>query len=298
MDQTVLSVGVVGNGFVGKATSLLLVERAKNSTGTRIKLFVYDASPSLCNPPGTTLNTVANCDLVFVCVPTPMLHTGACDTSIVESAVAQLRAVKPDCNIVVRSTVPPGTSQRLEVSFMPEFLTEKAWAEDVYSCETWVFGFDSELGRSAGDMIETILKNARSAGYISSARIASVSTMEAEMIKYTRNTFLATKVALFNEINALCKAKTVDFEMVRTLVVNDQRIGVSHTAVPGHDGKRGFGGTCLPKDLSALIEVYESNGVACPVLKAVRDRNNELDRPEQDWYGDIGRAVSANSAER
>jgi UDPglucose 6-dehydrogenase len=204
MDQSVLSVGIVGNGFVGKATSLLLVERARNFTGTRIKLFVYDASPSLCNPPDTTLSIVANCDLVFVCVPTPMLHTGACDTSIVESVVAELRAEKSDCNIVVRSTVPPGTSKRLKVSFMPEFLTEKSWAEDVYSCETWVFGFDCELGRNAADMIETVLKNARSAGYISSARLASVSTTEAEMIKYTRNTFLATKVSLFNEIHALC----------------------------------------------------------------------------------------------
>jgi UDPglucose 6-dehydrogenase len=297
MDQSVLSVGVVGNGFVGKATSLLLVERARNSTGTRIKLFVYDASPSLCNPPNTTLSTVANCDLVFVCVPTPMLHTGACDTSIVESVVAELRDEKSDCNIVVRSTVPPGTSKRLEVSFMPEFLTEKSWAEDVYSCETWVFGFDCELGRNAADMIETILQNARSAGYISSARLASVSTTEAEMIKYTRNTFLATKVALFNEIHSLCEVKDVDFETVRSLVINDPRIGTSHTAVPGHDGKRGFGGTCLPKDLAALIQVYETNGVACPVLRAARDRNNELDRPEQDWHRDVGRAVSANSAE-
>ena len=71
----------------------------------------------------------------------------------------------------------------------------------------------------------------------------------------------------------------------------DSRIGSSHTQVPGPDGLYGFGGTCFPKDLSALISQFDSNNIPSIILKAVQDRNNSIDRPEQDWKQDIGRAI-------
>jgi UDPglucose 6-dehydrogenase len=131
-------------------------------------------------------------------------------------------------------------------------------------------------------MIITARKN----GVISSYETMFVTQEEAEMIKYTRNNFLATKIAFFNEIAAISAAAGADYEKVRAGVTADPRIGASHTAVPGYDGHRGFGGTCLPKDTNALATYGESHGVPCPVIRAVVMRNSTIDRPERDWEAD------------
>ena len=76
--------------------------------------------------------------------------------------------------------------------------------------------------------------------------------------------------------------------MVAELAANDERIGASHTLVPGHDGKRGFGGTCFPKDVNSMV-CQMDNSI---ILKAVTQRNENVDRPEKEWEQDKGRAVS------
>lgn len=267
-------IGIIGNGFVGRATRMLAHDPAQ--------LVVYDVSPQLCVPLGCTLVDVAMCDLIFVCVPTPMRSDRSCNTGLVESVVAQVREIRPDAPIVLRSTVPPGTSQRLGCAFMPEFLTEKNWQDDMYRCPLWILGCtasNSPLASTWCDMIQA----AHAHGRILCADQYVCGTTTAEMIKYVRNCYLAAKVAFFNEVAAACEAVGVAYEEVRKGAVADPRIGASHTSVPGPDDKRGFGGTCFPKDTNALAAFCRSQDIPCPVLEAVIHRNETIDRPEQEW---------------
>ena len=124
-----------------------------------------------------------------------------------------------------------------------------------------------------------------------SPKIEFTTTMEAESIKYIRNCFLATKIGFFNEVHALCEGVGVDFDVVRSVATLDTRIGSSHSHVPGHDGRRGYGGTCFPKDMASLLHQFSTHAVPSPVLSAVQQRNLMIDRPEKDWTEDKGRAV-------
>lgn len=287
-DHTRITVGVVGGGFVGRATAGL--------QNADIDVIVFDLQKELCLPSHTTLDDIYKCDVVFVAVPTPMSEDGSCYTKIVERVVSDLKRnhVK---NIIVRSTVPVGTCKTLGVHFMPEFLTEKNWKHDFYTCPTWVIGIDCE-DTSFVSVMQQIFTSAASRRVIVSDHIMWTSTMEAELIKYSRNCFLATKVGFFNEIYSFCEKMEINYENVKRGVAADPRIGPSHTNVPNEEffngrtaQKRGFGGTCLCKENRALVRQYETAQVACPILDAVWFRNITIDRPERDWEHDKGRAV-------
>ena len=109
-----MKVGIIGNGFVGKATRLLECDD--------IQILTYDIVPDLCNPIGTTLKNISSCDLIFITVPTPMNTDGSCHLGILEGVVSELKDLGAKNNIIIRSTVPPGTSDRLNCNFMPEEL--------------------------------------------------------------------------------------------------------------------------------------------------------------------------------
>lgn len=269
-----LRVGIVGGGFVGGATALL---ECKD-----IEVITYDINPTRCKPVGITIEDLKTCDFVFVCVPTPTYESGECNVSIVESCVDNLKKNNIK-NIVLRSTVPPGTSRRLGVNFMPEFLTEANWKNDFYNCAQWVFGTQtSEDKEKFGHLITTAKLN----GSIKMSNCLFVAQDEAELIKYTRNNFLALKISFFNEIYSLCKQIGVNYDNIKDGVCGDGRIGSSHTCVPGPDGHFGFGGTCLPKDTSALGSYMKHNNVQSPIIDAMVYRNKYIDRSERDWEHD------------
>lgn len=273
---------VIGNGFVGQATSQFATDD--------VPFLIYDTDPSRCIPPSLTLEDVRQtADLIFICVPTPMdSATGECCTSIVEKVIAQL---DHHPGIVVRSTVPVGFCEKHGVAFLPEFLTEANARQDFVESPEWFLGADLSRHGDTVDKMRFLLEKAREHGRIRSDSLVVLSTKEAEMLKYFRNTFLATKVSFCNEIQTFCTASGVEYDRVIRHAARDPRIGMSHTMVPGPDGKRGFGGTCFPKDVASLLFQMRSNHVASPVLSSVDDRNNRLDRPEMDWTADKGRAV-------
>jgi UDPglucose 6-dehydrogenase len=105
---------------------------------------------------------------------------------------------------------------------------------------------------------------------------------------------LATKVSFCNEIYQFCKLKGIDYENVRKLAANDDRILHSHTYIPGPDGKKGFGGTCFPKDTNSLKYEMENAGMKSYILNSAIERNEKIDRPEKDWNENKGRAVVNN----
>jgi UDPglucose 6-dehydrogenase len=116
-------------------------------------------------------------------------------------------------------------------------------------------------------------------------------TTTAEFIKYMANTFLAVKVSVVNEFYRMSKTLGVNWNDALEGFVSDPRIGNSHTQVPGHDGKLGFGGTCFPKDINALITMGKELGVDMNTLEAAWKTNLEV-RPEQDWKQLVGRAIT------
>lgn len=281
-----MNVGVIGSGFVGKATQQL--------DHSAINLIVYDIRPELCVPTGLKLSDLSRCDVIFVCVPTPMEESGSCHLGIVESVLRDLSTViDPMKNFVVlRSTVPPGTCDRLGCYFMPEFLTEKRYIRDFIECEHWVVSLrGAPSDEPFKHVIQRLFSSAKAEGRIQSDEIVFLRNKEAEMVKYFRNTFLSVKVSFCNEMEEFCRSKGIHYDMVRYAAALDSRIGESHTVVPGPDGKRGFGGTCFPKDTNALLYEMKKAGMESYVLRGALERNQKVDRKEEDWREDKGRAV-------
>ena len=276
-------IGIIGNGFVGKASCELGCPE--------VGILIYDIDPMKCDPQDLTLGgLVEKTDLILVSVPTPMGEDGSCCTSIVESVIREIKKYEPHPEIVIRSTVPVGFCAEWGVSFMPEFLTEKNYLDDFRRNPEWIFGID---GNSDGlrPLFEEILSAAKKHGKIESDALTIKTTREAEAIKYFRNCFLAVKVSFCNEFYDFCTEAGIDYSAVVGTAASDARIGRSHTSVPGPDGKRGFGGTCFPKDVSSLITQYKKRHVPCPILESAQERNTGMDRREQDWRQDRGRAV-------
>ena len=231
------------------------------------------------------------------------------DLSIVEGALTELAdAGGPDRIAVIKSTVPPGSTERwnsmfgsrgLHVVFNPEFLTEANALDDMRNQNRIVLGGPRPWINSVKQVFQTAFPK---------VPIAKTSATTAEMVKYLINCFLATKVAFANEMAQVCEALdakglNIDYDKVIEYSKLDPRLGDSHWAVPGpvptHDGRyvRGFGGHCFPKDLNALRIVSDALGVDTKLLDAAWAKNLELRPPEdRDWEHMKGRAVSKRKA--
>ena len=275
-----MKIGIIGNGFVGNAMTLL--EPA-------VGCLVWDIDPKKRVPDDITFSTFVHMSqIIFVAVPTPMRKDGSCSTHIVEEVVREVKAVDDKKFIVLRSTVTPGTCEALDVSFMPEFLTEKNWEQDFRECTDWYLGTNND---DLYNMVREMFGMAYATNLVKTDQVVKCSPEEAELVKYFRNCFLSVKVSFCNEFETICNAIDVDYNSVVKMAAVDKRIGLAHTAVPGHDGRRGFGGTCFPKDTNALTAFMKSKGVLTPILESVLYRNEQIDRPERDWEKDKGRAV-------
>ena len=279
-----INFAIIGNGFVGQATKIL---QTKDN-----QMKIYDIDPTKCEPLNTTISNLEDCNIIFISVPTPSKSDGSCHLDIVESVVQDIRNINTNAYIIIRSTIVIGTCDRLGCYFMPEFLTEKNWMEDFKNCENWIFGItnNNENNTNFIKCITSLITNAFESGNIKYNKITFVSNKEAEMIKYYRNTFLSLKVSFSNEIYDFCKINNINYDIISEISCEDKRIGKSHINVPGHDGKRGFGGTCFPKDTASLLYEYKKLGLKSYIINAAVERNNEIDRPEKDWENNVGRA--------
>jgi len=287
--MTMMKIGIVGAGFVGKATSLF---ECDNPPIIDVKVITYDKDDSKCSPVGTSIKDLSDCDLVFICVPTPMNSDGRCHTEIVENCIYDLKtAGVSNENIIVRSTVPVGFCSSMSVNFMPEFLTESNWKLDFKNNNAWVLGLHDADNKLVKNKFTDLITLAKKHGKIKHDDKYFCSNNEAELVKLARNSFLACKVSFFNEIKEFADKKDCDYNTVSSLVGIDKRIGSSHTQVPGPDGKKGFGGTCFPKDISSLELQMSDTQMESYILEAVKARNLQIDRPEEDWKHNLGRSV-------
>ena len=282
-------IGIVGQGFVGKAL--------KSGFEKHYKIETYDKfieSKSTCD----LADLVAKSEVIFVCVPTPMDKDGTCHTGIVEEVVKEIDKwsyaywgnIDKKPTIVIKSTVAPGTTDKLhrkyksvDVIFNPEFLTEANFIDDFKNQNRIILG---GIRRGTNKLRQIYSK------VFPKTTIVKTSATYAEMVKYFSNCFLATKVSFANEMKQICDGLDLDYDKVVEYATYDERLGKSHWAVPGPDGELGFGGHCLPKDLNALISVAVDNslGLYINVLSGVLETNNKV-RKNRDWEQMKGRAV-------
>lgn len=302
-----MSIAVIGQGFVGGSLTTVFSERG-------FDVFVYDKAGKTApggklpygdgEPMQNIRDLVQECEkkpgfskIYFVCLPTPMYEDGAADTTIVESALWELSEIPGERIAVVKSTVPPGSTQRwnqefgdrLRVIFNPEFLTEANALNDMRNQNRIVLGGPRPWINEVKQVFQTAFP---------SVPIVKTSSTTAEMVKYVTNNFLTVKVAFANEMAQVCEALDgagldVDYDKVIEYAKYDKRLGDSHWSVPGPDGKRGYGGHCFPKDVNAMISVAKSVGVEPTVLQASWNKNLEVrSNSDRDWEQQVGRAVS------
>ncbi len=277
-------IGIVGQGFVGNA----VYQRWKQY----YDILTYDLDENKST--SSLHNLVMLCDTIFVCLPTPMNKKGECDLSILRESLFEMNTLiefedARSKTIIIKSTIPPGTTQELNkdfkylnILFNPEFLTERNAEEDYNNQNRIIIGGPRPQSTEVVRLFSKVFPK---------ARIIKTNSTYAEMVKYMTNAFLSTKVSFANEIYQICEEVGADYDKVVEYATLDERLGNSHWMVPGHDGDFGYGGHCFPKDLSALISLSEKHSTTNNVLKATRDTNDEV-RKDRDWENMKGRAVS------
>jgi nucleotide sugar dehydrogenase len=262
-------IGIVGGGFVGGAMYA-------NFKG------IFDVHVWDLNEEKRTIATFESfvewSDIIFVCVPTPMNEDGSCNTSIVESVVQQIGSLDRRKYVVIKSTVTPGTTQRLAqdngmvIAFNPEFLTEANHINDFRNQSLIIVGADdSGIGTVLSQIYYEFNHHVDTRSHI-----VQRTTKEAEMFKYLANCFLATKVIFANEFKKLCERSDVDYDNIAEIARLDDRLGHTHWKVPGPDGRMGFGGSCFPKDTSALLSYADQLGVSLWLLTEATYINEEV----------------------
>lgn len=212
----------------------------------------------------------------FIAVPTPSRDDGSCDVSFVETAARQIALHMNGYKIIVnKSTVPVGTASRVaqvmrevdphlsfDVLSNPEFLKEGAAVQDCLKPDRIVIGSDNPAAAE-------VLKQIYSAFTLSHDKILLMDTLSAEMTKYAANAMLATRISFMNEMADICKKVGANVNEVRKGIGSDSRIGYSFL-YPGV----GYGGSCFPKDVRALISVAQNVGSDPLLLKAADEVNN------------------------
>lgn len=319
-----MSIAVIGQGFVGGSLTTVFAERSET-------VFVYDKAGKLASGgingftrditrdvvyPTSIADFVQECEgtkgfsgVFFVCVPTPMYEDGSPDVSIVEDVLelvcsSPYTADSPQRIAVIKSTVPPGSTERwnkmfndrgLHVVFNPEFLTEANAVNDMREQNRIVLGGPRPYINTVRNVFQRAFPK---------VPIIKTSSTTAEMVKYVTNCLLSVKVSFANEVAQICEALdkdglNIDYDKVVEYAKFDRRLGDTHWSVPGpvptHDGRyvRGFGGHCFPKDINSLMSVARQYGISPTVMQAAWDKNLEVRGPDdRDWEKQIGRAVS------
>ena len=271
------TVGIIGNGFVGEAQAFAF--------SSVCDVFIYDTDKSKSKD---SIDRVHSCDFVFICVPTPMFEDGSQDFTFVEQVFSKSKS-KPI--YIIKSTVLPGSTEilknrypDLKIIFSPEFLTERTAKIDMLTQSRIILGGEDKYTEEVEKLFLLRFKN---------KNVIKTDSKTAELIKYMNNTFFATKVSIMNEFKLLSDKIGADWSQALNGFSSDGRVGDSHLNVPGHDGRLGYGGTCFPKDVQALIYFANQNKINLNTIIGGWKTNLEV-RPEKDWERKVGRSVSFN----
>jgi len=253
-----LKIGIIGVGMVGGALRKYFEQQKR-------KLFLYDKYKNI-----GSLQEVNQADIIFICVPTPFNKERGFDLSFVEDAISKIQGKKI---VVIKSTILPGTTDMLQKKypqhkflFNPEFLTEYSPDQDFAYPDRQIVGYTKQSFSVADDILQLLPL---------APTMKIIPAIEAEMVKYFGNTFLATKIIFANQIYDLCQKLGINYDRVAECAGADKRIGRSHLKV-WHQGKRGYAGKCLPKDTKAFIRFAQEQGIDLKLLKLVDAINDQL----------------------
>ena len=245
-----MKIGIAGYGYVGQAHEAALKDYHE--------ILIRD--PALGH-----YADLQHADAIIVCVSTPQHESGACNINNVYDIVSNA----PPVPILIKSTISIEGWDLIRTEFIksnltfsPEFLRAATALEDFANTKDFMMGGDN-IGFWA-DILITALGNIN----VSSAGVADLI-----LTKYFRNSFLATKVAFFNQVYDLCQSTGADYETVAKHIGNDPRIGHSHTTITD---ERGFGGHCFPKDTSALIKTAQTHNTQLSILEEAVNYNTQL----------------------
>lgn len=296
-----MQICVVGIGYVGLVTAACLAEAGNNVVCVdndskkidRLKngtIPIYESGLTEIVKRNEKLGRLEfttdlkygldNSLIIFLAVGTPSAQDGSADISAILSVAAEIAENLSDYHIIAtKSTVPVGTHQKVteiiksktDTKFdyvsNPEFLKEGAAVEDFMSPDRIIIG-------TTNPEVQKIMKQLYDPFMRKSSRILFMDPASAEMAKYAANTMLATRISFMNEISVLCEKVGADIEQVRRGLGSDSRIG-SAFLFPGV----GFGGSCFPKDIQALIHTGEANGVEMTIARSVQQVNlNQQER--------------------
>lgn len=289
-----MKISVIGTGYVGLVSGTCFAEIGHDVTCIDIneeKVAMLKRGESPIYEPGlndlldrniksnrlkfsTGLDSVKDSKAVFLAVQTPSDEDGSADlTWFLNAAEDVAKVISDNTIIVIKSTVPVGTCNKVRdlvakttdkkffVVNNPEFLKEGSAIEDFMRPDRVVIGHDNEYAAQAMDeLYEPLVKQGNP--------IYNMSNLSAEMTKYAANCFLATKISFINDVARLCDAVGADINEVRKGISSDRRIG-SHFLYPGP----GYGGSCFPKDVKALIYTAKENGMNLQVVEATEEVN-------------------------
>ncbi len=255
-----MKIAIIGLGYVGKAFKQFVEKHYEIVTYDPLDNDIYPAKE------------IDACELAVVCVPTPLGEDGACDTSIVKSAISRLN----NPHILVKSTIAPGTVDRLRaetgkrICFSPEYIGESTYYNPVHismkDTPFLIIGGTEDERTYLMSIFEPIM-----GPY---AHYYGCEAIEAEVIKYMENSFLATKVTFVNEFYEIAKQFGANWYAVREGWLLDERMGRAFSSVFAH--KRGFGGKCLPKDVNAIVKSADQHGYSADMLKEVLKSNDRF----------------------
>ncbi len=266
--NTKKTVAIIGHGYVGKAV--------RSFFEGHFNVLVFDVAQPDISVSEAEINKKA--DLAVICVPTPMSDDGTADLAMVEKSVSWLKTPL----ILIKSTIPPGTTATLSkkykksIAFSPEYIGEGNYVipfwkgypdpHDMKRHDFVIVGGDKKVTSKIMLFFKTVLG--------AEPRYFETDSTTAELVKYMENSFLATKVTFCNEFFDIAKGLGVDYNELRELWLLDGRVGRSHTVV--FEDRRGFGGKCLPKDVTALVKASTKAGYKPKLLTAVLDTNKEI----------------------
>jgi len=278
-----MKIGIIGRGFVGSAVQFGF----SPNVGCDAEIRIYDKDKSKSTH--TLKETVNESDFIFLSVPTPSNPDGSMHLGILESVLSEIKDVyEAGPIILIRSTVTPGTTRKLQnkfnlpIVFNPEFLTERSANFDFINQARFVLGGEIEDTNKVKKLYQWRFGD--------STPCIETNYETAEMIKYMNNCFFATKISFLNEMKLISDKCGVDWDTAVDGFVRDGRIGHSHLSVPGPDGKNGFGGSCFPKDVRAMIGFAEELGIHPNTLVGVWSTNLTV-RKERDWEDLKGRSI-------
>ena len=256
-------IGIVGVGMVGGALNRYFV-------ANKIKPLLYDKHQK-----NGSYAQINKADVIFICVPTPFDEKKGFNLFSVEEAIKMIKGKKI---IVIKSTVLPGTTKKLQkkypqhkILFNPEFLTEASADNDMFYPDRQIVGYTKESYNVASDIMRLL-------PLAPFERI--IPATEAETAKYFGNCWFSVKVIYANQMYDLCRALKINYDRVKECAAADKRIGPSHLEI-FHKGYRGYGGKCLPKDTKALIQKGKELGVDLELLETAEKINNELIKQDE-----------------